>query len=87
VERTAHFVDGFPGHDHQMKTVIDDLSPGKVFAYPFGVTMQHVHGDPLDALAIPAVFMRYEKWFSPVREFMAVGCGEPGEKAISRIAS
>ena len=55
LERAAHFVDGFPGHDHQMKTVIDDLGPGKVFAHPFGVTMQHVHGDPLNALAIPAV--------------------------------
>ena len=38
-----------------MKTVIDDLSLGKVFTHPFGVTMQHVHSDPLNALAIPAV--------------------------------
>src|SRR5271165_6727977 len=57
--RTAHFVDGFPGHDHQMKTVIDDLSPGKVFADPFGVTMQHVHGDPFNVLAIPAVSSQF----------------------------
>ena len=55
LEGAAYFVDGFAGHDHQMKTVIDDSGPGKVLAHPFCVTMQHVHGDPLNALAIPTV--------------------------------
>src|ERR1700730_19228665 len=38
-----------------MKTIVDDLGFGKVFTHPFGVTMQHIHGDPLNTLAITAV--------------------------------
>ena len=48
------------GHDHEMKTIVNDLGLGKCSRTPC-VTMQHVHGDPLNTLAITAVSTRPER--------------------------